>query len=98
MLLHFVSGALIISLAGEGNFFNDLFKMRHTPFQNNSFLLSFAFKTDKHMTTLNISEKNIYKIIKFLSLNKSHCWGGISQKFIYLSGKSISRFFLKAYL
>ena len=82
MLLHVISGAFIISFSAKGNLFNDLFQIQYTPFQNNSSLLSFAFKTDKHMATSNVTDESICNIIKSPNPNKSYCWGGISIKFI----------------
>ena len=61
-------------------------------FVSRTLIISFAFKTDKHMTNLNISEESMYNIIKSLNLNISYCCGGILIKFIQLSGKSITRF------
>ena len=82
MLPYFVCRTLIISFAAKGYPLCDPFKIQYTPFQNNSSLPSFAFKTDTDMATLNITEDSISNIIKSLSPNKSHCWGGISIKFI----------------
>ena len=76
MLPHFVCRTLIISFAAKGNELSDLLKIQYTPCQNNSSLPSFAFKTDKHMATLNITEDSISNIIKSLNPNNSHCWGG----------------------
>lgn len=61
-------------------------------FARRTLIISFAFKTDKHMTNLNISEESMYNIIKSLNLNISYCCSGILIKFIELSGKSITRF------
>ena len=51
-------------------------------FVSRTLIISFAFKTDKHMTNLNISEESMYNIIKSSNLNTSYCCGGILIKFL----------------
>ena len=60
------------------------------PLENNSSLPPFYLKTEKHLLSFEISETEIFAIIKNLDPNKSHGWDNLSIRMIKLCGKSIT--------
>ena len=56
---------------------------------NSNSLPTFDLRTDETLSLLNISDDDIFAIIKNLNPNKSHCWDNISIRMIKLCGKSI---------
>ena len=60
------------------------------PLESNSFLTRFCLKTEKSLSSLEISETDIFAIIKNLDPNKSHGWDNLSIRMIKLCGKSIA--------
>ena len=58
--------------------------------ENNIYLPPICLKTDKSLSSLEISETNIFAIIKNLDPNKSHGWDNLSIRMIELCGKSIT--------
>ncbi len=53
------------------------------------FLPNFEYKTEKRLTSLNITEEDILDIILTLNVNKSNGWDNISVKMVKICGDSI---------
>ena len=66
------------------------FASQCTPLQNLSSLLTLRLRTDKKLSSLNISEDDIFAIIENLNYIKSHGWEDLSIKMIKPCGKSIA--------
>ena len=61
-----------------------------TPVQNSSSLPRFCLKTEKLLSSLNISEDDIFTIIKNLNSSKSYGWDDLSIKMMKLCSKSVA--------
>ena len=85
-----VSNKIVSNFSEKANLFNKFFASQCTPLENNSSLPPFCLKTDKSLSSLEISETDIFAIIKNLDPNKSHGWDNLSIKMIKLSDKSIT--------
>ena len=79
-----VNDKIISKFSEKTNLFNKFFTSQCTHLENNSFLRPFCLKTRKSLSSLEISETDIFAIIKNLDPNKSHGWD------IKLCGKSIT--------
>ena len=73
-----VNGVIISNFSPKASLFNKLFASQCTPLQNSSGLPTFYLKTDKTLSSLNLSENDIFAIIKNLNSSKSHGWDTIS--------------------
>ena len=85
-----VNNKIISNFSEKANLFKQFFASQCTPLENNSSLLPFCLKTEKYLSSLEISEADIFAIIKNLDPNKSHGWDNLSIKMIKLSNKSIT--------
>ena len=85
-----VSNKIVSNFSEKANLFNKFFASQCTPLENNSSLPPFCLKTDKSLSSLEISETDIFAIIKNLDPNKSHGWDNLSVRMIKLCGKSIT--------
>ena len=85
-----VNNKIVSNFSEKANLFNKFFASQCTPLENNSSLPPFCLKTDKSLSSLEISETDIFAIIKNLDPNKSHGWDNLSIKMIKLCGKSIT--------
>ena len=85
-----VNNKIILNFSENANLFNKFFASQCTPLENNSSLPPFCLKTDKSLSSLEISETDIFAIIKNLDPNKSHGWDNLSIRMIKLCGKSIT--------
>ena len=61
----------------------------YIPLQDSSSPPTFYLRTDETLSSLNISDDDIFTIIKSLNPNKSHGWDNISIRMINLCGKSV---------
>ena len=78
-----VNNKFISNFSEKANLFNIFL-------ENNSSLPYFCLKADKSLSSLEISETDIFAIIKNLDPNKSHGWDNLSIRMIKLCGKSIT--------
>ena len=85
-----VNNKIISNFSEKANLFNKFFASQRIPLENNSSLPPFCLKTDKSLSSLEISETDIFAIIKNLDPNKSHGWDNLSIRMIELCGKSIT--------
>ena len=85
-----VDGNTITNFSIKADLFNNFFASQCTPLANYSTLPHFNYKTDKRITSLDISDDDICLIIKKLNPNKAHGWDNISIRMIQLCGKSIA--------
>ena len=67
-----VSNKIISNFSEKANLFNKCFTSQCIPLENNSSLPPFCLKTGKSLSSLEISETDIFAIIKNLDPNKSH--------------------------
>ena len=79
-----VKDKIISKFYEKTNLFNKFFTSQCTHFENNSSLRPFCLKARKSLLPLEISETDIFAILKNLDPNKSHDWD------IKLCGKSIT--------
>ena len=84
-----VNEEIISNFSQKASILNNFFASQCTPLQNSSSLPTFFLRTDETLSTLNISDDDIFAIIKNLNPNKSHGWDNISIRMIKLCGKSI---------
>ena len=84
-----VNEEIISNFSQKASILNNFFASQCTPLQNSSSLPTFYLRTDETLSTLNISDDDIFAIIKNLNPNKSHGWDNISIRMIKLCGKSI---------
>ena len=84
-----VIGEIISNFSQKACIFNKFLAPQCTTLQNSSSLPTFYLRTDETLSLLNISEDDIFAIIKTLNPNKSHGWDNILIKMIKLCGKSI---------
>ena len=73
-----VNGEIISNFSQKASIFNKFFASQCTPLQNSSSLPTFCLRTDETLSMLNISDNDIFVIIKNLNPNKSHGWDNIS--------------------
>ena len=66
-----VNDKIISNFSEKASLFNKFFTSQCTPLENNSFLPPFCLKTEKSLSSLEISETDIFAIIKNLDPNKS---------------------------
>ena len=59
-----LNNKILSNFSEKANLFNKLFASQCTPLENNSFLPPFCLKTDKSLLSLEISETDIFAIIK----------------------------------
>ena len=85
-----VNDKIISNFSEKANLFNKFFTSPCTPLENNSSFPPFCLKTEKSFSSLEISETDIFAIIKNLDPNKSHGWDNLSIRMIKLCGKSIT--------
>ena len=85
-----VDGKIISNSSQKAAVFNKYFTSQCTPLQNSSSLPTLRLRTDKTLSSLNISEDDIFAIIKSWNVNKSNGWDDLSIKMIKLCGKSIA--------
>ena len=85
-----VNGEIISNFSQKASIFNKSFASQCTPLQNSSILPTFYLRTDETLSSLKISDNDIFAIIKNLNPNKSHGWDNISIRMIKLCGKSIA--------
>ena len=74
-----VNDKIISNFSEKANPFNKFFPSQCTPQENNSSLPPFCLKTEKSLSSLEISETDIFAIIKNLDPNKSHGWDNLSK-------------------
>ena len=67
-----VSGEIISNFSQKASVFNKFFACQCTPLQNSSILPTFYMRTEEDLSSLNISDNDIFAIIKNLNLNKSY--------------------------
>ena len=67
-----VNGEIISNFSQKASIFNKFFASQCTPLQNSSSLPTFCLRTDETLSMLNISDNDIFVIIKNLNPNKSH--------------------------
>ena len=84
-----VSNKIVSNFSEKANLFNKFFASQCTPLENNSSLPPFCLKTDKSLSSLEISETDIFAIIKNLDPNKSHGWDNLSIRMTKLRVNSI---------
>ena len=80
-------GEIISNFSQKAAIFNKYFASQCTLLQNSSSLPTLRLKTDKALSSLNISE---HAIIENLNFNKSHGWDELSIKMIKLCGRSVA--------
>ena len=83
-------GEIISNFSQKAAIFNKYFASQCTLLQNSSSLPTLRLKTDKTLSSLNISKHDIFAIIENLNFNKSHGWDDLSIKMINLCGKSVA--------
>ena len=84
-----VNGEIISNFSQKATIFNKFFASQCTLLQNSSSLPTFYLTTNETLSSLNISDNDIFAIIKNLNPNKFHVWDNISIRMIKLCGKSI---------
>ena len=84
-----VNNKIISNFSEKNNLFNKFFPSQYTPLENNNSLPPFCLKTEKSLSSLEISESDIFVIIKNLDPSKSHGWDNFSIRLIKLCGKSL---------
>ena len=84
-----VNEEIISKFSPKASIFNKSFASQCTPLQNSSILPTFYLRTDETLSSLKISDDDIFAITKNLNPNKSHGWDNISIRMIKLCGKSI---------
>ena len=84
-----VNNKIISNFSEKTNLFNKFFPSQYTPLENNNSLPPFCLKTEKSLSSLEISESGIFVIIKNLDPSKSHGWDNFSIRMIKLCGKSL---------
>ena len=85
-----VDGEIILNFSQKAAIFSKYFASQCTPLQNSSILPMLRLRTDKSLSPLNISEGDIFAIIKNVNSNKFHKWDDLSIKMIKLYSKSIA--------
>ena len=80
-------GEIISNFSQKAAIFNKYFASQCTLLQNSSSLPTLRLKTDKALSSLNISE---HAIIENLNFNKSHGRDELSIKMIKLCGRSVA--------
>ena len=80
-------GEIISNFSQKAAIFKKYFASQCTLLQNSSSLPTLRLKTDKTLSSLNISE---HAIIENLNFNKSHGWDELSIKMIKLCGRSVA--------
>ena len=85
-----VNNKIIPNFFEKANLFNKFCASQCNPLENNSSLPPFCLKPENHLLSFEISETDIFAIIKNLDPNKSHGWDNLSIRMIKLCGKSIT--------
>ena len=85
-----LNNKIFSNFSEKANLFNKLFASQCTPLENNSSLPPFCLKTNKSFSSLEISETDIFAIMKNLDPSKSHGWDNLSIRMIKICGKSIT--------
>ena len=85
-----VNGKIISVFSQKACIFSKFFAPQCTPLQNSTSLPICYLRTDETLSSLNISDDDIFAIIKNLNPNKSHGWNNISIRMIKLCGKPIA--------
>ena len=79
----FIGNELESDFKVKANHLNKYFASKCTPINNDSYLRSSVeFYSQSRLSSLNIIEDNILKILKALNINKAHCNGKISVRMI----------------
>ena len=86
-----VNGEIISNFSQKASIFNKFFASQCTPLQNSSSLPTFYLRTDETLSSLNVSDNDIFKngFIKNVNPNKFHGWDNILIRMVKLCGKSI---------
>ena len=84
-----VNGEITSKFSQKASIVSDISASQCTPLQNSSILLTFYRTTEETLSSLNISNDNIFAVIKSLNPNKSDGWDSISIRMIKLCGKAI---------
>ena len=84
MPLLLVNDKIISNFSEKANLFSKYFASQCTPLENNSSLPTCCLKTEKSLSSLEISETYIFAITKNLDPNESHGWDNLSIRMIKL--------------
>ena len=74
-----VNGEIISKFSEKASIFNKFFASHCTPLQNLGILPTFYLRTDETLSSLNISDDDIFASIKNLNPKKSYGWNNINQ-------------------
>ena len=77
-----VDGKIISNFSQKAATFNKYFASQCTPLQNSSSLPTLPLRTDEKISSMNIIEDDIFRIIKNLSSNNPHGWEYLGIKII----------------
>ena len=87
-----VNGKIITDFNEKANLFNKYFSSQCNPLPNNSKLPeNQTYITKTKLSSFNIEDEDIYKIIKTLDINKAHGHDELSIRMLKLSDKSITK-------
>ena len=78
-----VDGKIISNFSQKAATFNKYFASQCTPLQNSSSLPTLPLRTDEKISSMNIIEDDIFRIIKNLSSNNPHGWEYLGIKIIW---------------
>ena len=91
-----VDNKFVIDIKTKVNMFNEYFAEQWTLLKNSSVLpINQTFLTQARLTSLDINEDNILKIIRFLSINKAHGHDDTSIRMIKTCDKSLLKLLIK---
>ena len=87
-----VNGKIITDFNEKANLFNKYFSSQCNPLPNDSKLPeNQTYITETKLSSFNIEDEDIYKIIKTLDINKAHGHDELSIRILKLSDKSITK-------
>ena len=73
-----VNGEIISNFSEKASIFNKFFASHCTPLQNLGILPTFYLRTDETLSSLNISDDDIFASIENLNPKKSYGWDNVS--------------------